>query len=756
MLRCSRIGILCFVSILSLALAVPTVWAGPGKVVINGGDETTDSLDATLSVTTPTSNLLVNGSAEAGDMSGWTIEKNGGDGWKVIGDNYDDDGTSFVTSFQITVRSQTVDLLAAGYTADQLDAAPDIVAGEYYKGKWPKFDDKYQLKIELRDANGAVIDSYDSGLVTTTEDWVWAGQTFSNYGPGVRSVYFQDRGQDAEYWAGFYGAIADAAEVGLGGGAQWTDVRFSNDGETWGDWQPMADSYAWKLAPGGGEKTVSVQFLNDVGEAIGGVSDTIEVTIVDMDEDGVLDADDNCLEVKNPDQTDGDGDSIGDVCDACPSDPDNDMDKDAVCGDVDNCPSDPNPEQTNSDGDKKGDACDACPLSEKDDIDSDGVCADVDNCPNSPNPEQADGDGDGLGDPCDPCTLDPDKDLVCDNADNCPEVDNADQGDSDKDGIGDVCDNCPADANPDQVDSDNDGTGDACGTDDDSDGIDDEDDNCPDHANPGQEDFDQDGAGDACDSDDDGDGVSDLFDTCPTVKNAGDGDMDGDGVGDACDDDVDGDEVNNDDDNCSMVANAPQGDMDDDGLGDVCDDDMDGDGLENQDELDHGLDPAMVDSDEDGLDDQLEWGDGESPADTDQDGDIDALDDDSDDDGMLDSDDPCPIDADPLCGQVVADPDPSDVIEDDTSSEEDAAEEDMGPEDDTQSGDDVAVSSDTGSSDGSTDSGNSSTIPGADAGTPAVEESGCTGGTEPTGMPWALLGLLSVALAVRRYAPSPR
>ena len=38
----------------------------------------------------------------------------------------------------------------------------------------------------------------------------------------------------------------------------------------------------------------------------------------DMDEDGILDFFDNCPFKPNADQADGDGDWVGDVCDACP------------------------------------------------------------------------------------------------------------------------------------------------------------------------------------------------------------------------------------------------------------------------------------------------------------------------------------------------------------------------------------------------------------------------------------------------------
>jgi len=40
----------------------------------------------------------------------------------------------------------------------------------------------------------------------------------------------------------------------------------------------------------------------------------------------------------NSDQADLNSDGLGDACDICPNDPDNDADGDGICGDVDNCP----------------------------------------------------------------------------------------------------------------------------------------------------------------------------------------------------------------------------------------------------------------------------------------------------------------------------------------------------------------------------------------------------------------------------------
>ena len=46
---------------------------------------------------------------------------------------------------------------------------------------------------------------------------------------------------------------------------------------------------------------------------------------------------------------DGLGDGLGDVCDLCPEDADNDLDGDSLCGNVDVCPSIPDPAQDDAD-----------------------------------------------------------------------------------------------------------------------------------------------------------------------------------------------------------------------------------------------------------------------------------------------------------------------------------------------------------------------------------------------------------------------
>lgn len=75
------------------------------------------------------------------------------------------------------------------------------------------------------------------------------------------------------------------------------------------------------------------------GDEATGTAGSSDGALDDADDDGIGDAEDNCPQQANPEQSDGDADGHGDACD--------------------NCPSTANPGQDDSDGDGVGDEC-AC------------------------------------------------------------------------------------------------------------------------------------------------------------------------------------------------------------------------------------------------------------------------------------------------------------------------------------------------------------------------------------------------------------
>ena len=97
----------------------------------------------------------------------------------------------------------------------------------------------------------------------------------------------------------------------------------------------------------------------------------LEAPTVDIDKDGIIDAEDNCPQDYNPEQKDEDSDGIGTVCD--------------------NCPDNANQDQADGDSDGLGDVCDPCTDTDDDGFGDPGFpsnTCDEDNCPGVPNPGQ--------------------------------------------------------------------------------------------------------------------------------------------------------------------------------------------------------------------------------------------------------------------------------------------------------------------------------------------------------------------------------
>jgi subtilisin family serine protease len=129
----------------------------------------------------------------------------------------------------------------------------------------------------------------------------------------------------------------------------------------------------------------------------------------DLDGDGHCDGIDNCPVLSNPDQDDGDTDTVGDGCD--------------------NCPATANSTQLDTDGDGQGDACDS-------DDDDDGLDDEFEAEIGS-DPLLADTDVDGLGD-YDEVNFDGDATTYTAGADLDPT-----RADTDADGYGDATDPLP-------------------------------------------------------------------------------------------------------------------------------------------------------------------------------------------------------------------------------------------------------------------------------------------------------------------------
>ena len=289
---------------------------------------------------------------------------------------------------------------------------------------------------------------------------------------------------------------------------------------------------------------------------------TVRYQLIDVDGDGVADANDRCLNTapgvvvdEAGCEADSDHDGVIDLHDRCAVTPDGavvdvqgcelDSDADGVVDSQDKCPD----TVAGAEVDRKG-----CEL----DCDGDGVANSQDQCPRTPaNTEvnalgcEIDSDGDGVANSQDECPrtqvnaevnaqgcgLDADADGVVDSGDQCPETPAGaavdEQGcelDTDGDGVVDSADRCPGTRARTLVDSQ------GCELDTDGDGVVDSADQCP--GTPVGTPVDAQG----CELDTDGDGVVDSADQCPgtlagkPVNAQGcELDTDGDGVVDSVD-----------------------------------------------------------------------------------------------------------------------------------------------------------------------------------------------------------------------------
>jgi hypothetical protein len=132
----------------------------------------------------------------------------------------------------------------------------------------------------------------DPGLVSRPASFANAANytTFAPINPGVGGAgYYLDPDEPGRWYFDF--AFTLLSQQDLNAGLPTTFGRF------WGGqlWDPCADQ-AWAILV--------------LERALGGIC-------TDLDQDGICDEEDNCVQAPNPDQTDANGNGIGDVCEMC-------------------------------------------------------------------------------------------------------------------------------------------------------------------------------------------------------------------------------------------------------------------------------------------------------------------------------------------------------------------------------------------------------------------------------------------------------
>ncbi|XP_013866372.1 F-box only protein 6 [Austrofundulus limnaeus] len=158
-------------------------------------------------------NLLRNPRGED-ELRGWTILLNGGDRWNVerpiVPHPNEAVQTNFVTSYNMCIKSQTIDLKKEGYNPSFMDEfQPPIRISDWYA---PRCRCEYRISVQLLDRKNAVVQDFTPDIIYLPqfdeqigEQWHQMTHVFKDYGPGVRYIKFSHGGQDQVFWAGWYG-----------------------------------------------------------------------------------------------------------------------------------------------------------------------------------------------------------------------------------------------------------------------------------------------------------------------------------------------------------------------------------------------------------------------------------------------------------------------------------------------------------------------------------------------------------------------
>ncbi|XP_014900662.1 F-box only protein 2 [Poecilia latipinna] len=168
-------------------------------------------------------NLLKNPSGNE-QLESWELTENGGNQWKVedmpgdCGHDFCNEEVTkyFVTSFELCLKRQVIDLIEEGYSPEQLDAQPPVTVKDWFCGR-TDCGCTYQMTSCLLDENQEVLQEYvhDPETLDPEADCSWrqVTHTFSDYGPGMRFISFEHGGCDTSYWEGWFGVRVTGSSV---------------------------------------------------------------------------------------------------------------------------------------------------------------------------------------------------------------------------------------------------------------------------------------------------------------------------------------------------------------------------------------------------------------------------------------------------------------------------------------------------------------------------------------------------------------
>ncbi|XP_033824986.1 F-box only protein 6-like [Periophthalmus magnuspinnatus] len=157
-------------------------------------------------------NLLKNPRAEH-NFRYWQIVSNGGDHWTIedpkVPHPNEKVQKNFVTSFEMCLKSQDIDLKREGYNASFMDwYQPPIRISDWYAARHDCACE-YKIKVELLNEKKKCLQKFEPEMIRfeqwSNQQWHQMSHIFTNYGPGVRYVRFVHGGKDGQYWKGWYG-----------------------------------------------------------------------------------------------------------------------------------------------------------------------------------------------------------------------------------------------------------------------------------------------------------------------------------------------------------------------------------------------------------------------------------------------------------------------------------------------------------------------------------------------------------------------